>query len=108
MYKIYWHIENLSHMSSKKIIFWESGGFLTFLIANSLQKKIDSEFYAVFDITDRKKPFYQNQKLVDFKKIWFFHDYIAKPRKKADIEYLNSFEEKYKNINPWLFEEMKI
>ena len=101
MYKIYWHIENLSHMSSKKIIFWESGGFLTFLIANSLQKKIDSEFYAVFDITDRKKPFYQNQKLVDFKKIWFFHDYIAKPRKKADIEYLNSFEEKYK-INLWL------
>ena len=96
MYKIYWHIENLSYMSSKKIIFWEQGSFLTFSIANSLQKKIDGEFYAVFDITDRKKPFYQNQKLVDFKKIWFFHDGISKTRKKADIEYLNSFEEKYK------------
>ena len=101
MYKIYWHIENLSYMSSKKIIFWEQGSFLTFSIANSLQKKIDGEFYAVFDITDRKKPFYQNQKLVDFKKIWFFHDGISKTRKKADIEYLNSFEEKYK-INLWL------
>ena len=88
-------------MSTKKIIFWEQGGFLTFSIANSLQKKIDGEFYAVFDVTDRKKPFYQNQKLVDFKKIWFFHDNISKPRKKADIEYLNSFEEKYK-INLWL------
>ena len=88
-------------MSTKKIIFWEQGGFLTFLIANSLQKKNNSEFYAVFDVTDRKKPFYEKQELVDFKKIWFFHDNISKPRKKADIEYLNSFEEKYK-INLWL------
>jgi hypothetical protein len=88
-------------MSTKKIIFWEQGGFLTFLIANSLQKKIDGEFYAVFDVTDRKKPFYQKQKLVDFKKIWFFHDAISKTRKKVDMEYLNYFEEKYK-INLWL------
>jgi len=88
-------------MSAKKIIFWEQGGFLTFLLANSLQKKINSEFYAVFDVTDRQKPFFQKQKMVDFKKIWFFHDGISKPRKKADIEYLNSFEEKYK-INLWL------
>ena len=79
-------------MSAKKIIFWEQGGFLTFLLANSLQKKINSEFYAVFDVTDRQKPFFQKQKMVDFKKIWFFHDGISKPRKKADIEYLNSFD----------------
>ena len=92
---------NSSDMLTKKIIFWVQGGFLTFLIANSLQKKIDSEFYAVFDITDRQKPFYQKQKLIDFKKTWFFHDSISKPRKKVDMEYLNSFEEKYK-INLWL------
>ena len=88
-------------MSAKKIIFWEHGGFLTFLLSNALQKKIDGEFYAVFDVTDRKKPFYQNQKLVDFKKIWFFHDGISKPRKKVDTDFLTSFEEKY-NINLWL------
>ena len=84
-----------------KIIFWGEGGFLTFLLANSLQKKINAEFYAIFDVTDRQKPFYQKQKLVDFKKIWFFHDAISKPQKKVDIEFLNSFEEKY-NINLWL------
>ena len=61
-------------MLTKKIIFWEDGGFLTFFLANSLQKKINGEFYAIFDVPDRQKPFYQKQKLVDFKKIWFFQD----------------------------------
>ena len=84
-----------------KIIFWGAGGFFEFLLANLLQKKIDGEFYAIFDVTDRQKPFYQKQKLVNFKKIWFFHDSISKPGKKVDMEYLNSFEEKYK-INLWL------
>ena len=88
-------------MSTEKIIFWDHGDFFHFLLAHSLQKKIDSEFYAIFDITDKQKPFYQKQKFVDYKKIWFFHDAISKPRKKIDVEYLNSFEEKY-NINLWL------
>ena len=83
-----------------KIIFWHQD-FLTFLLANSLQKKINGEFYAIFDVPDRQKLFFQKQKLVDFKKIWFFHDSISKPGKKVDMEYLNSFEEKY-NINLWL------
>ena len=87
-------------MLTKKIIFWHQD-FLTFSLANSLQKKINSKFYAVFDVTDRQKTFYQKQKIVDFKKTWFFHDGISKPRKKVDIEFLNSFEEKYK-INLWI------
>ena len=92
---------NLSHMLTEKIIFWNEGGFTAFLLANSLRKKINGEFYAIFDVTDRQKPFYQKQKLVDFKKVWFFHDAITKSRKKVDVEFLTSFEEKY-NINLWL------
>ena len=88
-------------MQTEKIIFWHEGGFTAFLLANSLQKKLNGEFYAIFDVTDRQKPFYQKQKIVDFKKIWFFHDVISKPRKKVDMEFLTSFEEKY-NINLWL------
>ena len=88
-------------MPTDKIIFWEQGDFFHFLLANSLQTKINAELYAVFDTPDRQKAFYQKQKLVDFKKIWFFHDAISKPRKTIDIEYLSSFEEKY-NINLWL------
>ena len=88
-------------MPTEKIIFWDHGDFFHFLLAHSLQKKINGEFYAIFDVADRQKPFYQKQKLVDFKKIWFFHDAISKPRKKVDMEFLTSFEEKY-NINLWL------
>jgi len=91
---------NSSDMQIKKIIFWYQD-FHTLSLANSLQKKINGEFYVIFDVTDRQKPFFQKQKIVDFKKIWFFHDGISKPRKKVDMEYLNSFEEKYK-INLWL------
>ena len=92
---------NSLDMPAEKIIFWNEGGFTTFLLANSLQKKFNGEFYAIFDVRDRQKSFYEKQKLVDFKKIWFFHDAISKPRKKIDIEFLTSFEEKY-NINLWL------
>ena len=88
-------------MPTDKIIIWESGNFLPFLSANSLQKKTSSEFYAIFDVPDKQKSFYQNQKLVDFKNIWFFQDSISKPRKKIDTKFLTSFEEKY-NINLWL------
>ena len=92
---------NLSHMLTEKIIFWNDGSFTAFLLANSLRKKINGEFYAIFNVTDRQKPFYQKQKLVDFKKVWFFHGAITKSRKKVDMEFLTSFEEKY-NINLWL------
>ena len=92
---------NSSNMPSEKIIFWSEGGFVGFSLASALRKKINGDFYAIFDSTDRKKPFYEKQRIVDFKKVWFFHDAISKPEKKADIEFLTSFEEKY-NINLWL------
>ena len=88
-------------MPTDKIIIWESGNFLPFLLANSLQKKNNSEFYAIFDVPDKQKLFYQKQKVVDFKNIWFFQDSISEPRKKIDTKFLTSFEEKY-NINLWL------
>ena len=88
-------------MPTDKIIIWESGNFLPFLLANSLLKKNNSEFYAIFDVPDKQKLFYQKQKVVDFKNIWFFQDSISEPRKKIDTKFLTSFEEKY-NINLWL------
>ena len=45
MYKIYWDNMNSSDMPTQKIIFWNEGGFSpSFLLANSLQKKINGEF----------------------------------------------------------------
>ncbi len=83
-----------------KIIFWLNADFTIFAIARELQKKYDGDFYAIIDITNKPKEFFINQKLVKFKKTWFFHDNIN-PNKKPDLEYLKSFEEKYK-INLWI------
>jgi hypothetical protein len=81
-----------------KLLFW-IGGPLHFCIAYYLQKTYDFELYAIIDITNKPKKFFTDQKLVKFKKIWFFHDHI-KNKHPPDYEYLSSFEIKH-NINIW-------
>ena len=82
-----------------KIIFWLDAFLLPFGLAKNIQEKHDCNLYAIIDITNRIKKFFQEQKLVNFEKLWFLHDYI-KPSKKADITYLRNFEKKYQ-INIW-------
>ena len=82
-----------------KIIFWMNAFFLNFGIANNLKKKYDCDIYALIDITNRTKQFFIDQNLVNFKKIWFFHDHIQK-NKKIDVDYLQKFEKKY-SIDLW-------
>ncbi len=84
---------------SSKILFWISGALTTFCIANSLQKKTNSNFYAIIDTYDKPKVFFQNQQLVKFQKKWFYHDYFNNLNK-PDLEYLSDFEKKY-DINLW-------
>lgn len=84
-----------------KIIFWVDASLITYLLSNSLQNKIDADFYAIIDITDRPKNFFLKQKFVQFKKSWYFHDHINSESKTIDFEFLKFFEEKYK-INLWL------
>lgn len=87
-------------MMKDKIIFWLNADFTIFAVAREIQKKYNADFYAIVDITDKPKEFFINQKLIEFKKTWFYHDNIN-PNKKPDLEYLKSFEEKYK-INLWV------
>tara|TARA_B110000495_G_scaffold8202_1_gene6021 strand:+ start:59 stop:1564 length:1506 start_codon:yes stop_codon:yes gene_type:complete len=82
-----------------KIIFWMNGFFLNFAIAENLKKKYDCDIFAIIDITNRTKQFFIEQNLVNFKKIWFFHDHIQK-NKKIDVDYLQKFEKKY-SIDLW-------
>ena len=83
---------------TSKILLWIDSP-LYFSIAYYLQKTYDCELYAVFDITNKPKNFFLEQKLVKFKKIWFYHDHIKK-NQSIDFEYLKTFEKKY-NINLW-------
>ena len=64
----------------EKILFWISEEFTHFSIAYYLQKHTDYELYAIVDVPNRSKKFYQTQKLVNFKKVWFIHDHIIHSR----------------------------
>ena len=64
-----------------------------------MQKKIDADFFSIIDTTHKPKKFFENQNLVNYKKMWFLHDHIQ-PTSNVDMSYLKSFEEKY-NINLW-------
>lgn len=84
---------------SDKIIFWLSPDLTFFCLSYYLKKKFDCELYGIVDITDRPKTFFENQTLVNFKKLWFFHDNIN-IKNKIDYDYFSYFEKKYK-INLW-------
>ena len=84
---------------STKILFWINGSLTSFCIAHSLQKKINSNFYAVVDCYNKPKVFFQNQNLVKFQKTWFYHDYFQNMTK-PDLNFLSNFEKKYV-LNLW-------
>ena len=83
-------------MMNSKIIFWLSDALAFVGLPKTLHEKYNFDIYAVLDITDKQKKFFQKQDLIKFSKIWFFHDYISKTTEKPDVEYLKLIEKKYK------------
>ena len=83
-----------------KILFFLTNDYTHYCLAHALQKKMNFEMYAISEVTKRPQKFFQNQKLVNFEKMWFFHEQIKKEFRKNDLEYLAQFEKKYK-INLW-------
>ena len=82
-----------------KIVVWLDSNLMQFSLCYYLQKEIDADFYAIIDITDNTRNFYENQNLVKFKKIWYYHDHTL-PIKNPDLQYLALFEKNYK-IQLW-------
>ena len=85
--------------NNDKVLFWISGALTSFCLSYYLQKKIDSDFFAIIDAYDKPRVFFENQNLVTFEKTWFYHDFF-KNIKKPDLKYLSNFEKKY-DINLW-------
>jgi len=84
----------------KKLLFWLSVGLTHLGLAYYLKEKLDGEFYAIIDTTNKPKQMFLTQKLVDFRKTWYFHDHIKKTTKKPNLEFLSHFEKKY-HIDLW-------
>jgi len=82
-----------------RIIIWTDAFLLHYCLAYHLQNKHEADYYAIFDVTDKPKNFFLNQKLVHFQKTWFYHDSV-KISSKPDLSYLSNFEQKY-NIDLW-------
>ena len=74
--------------------------FTHFGIVKSLQEKFDCNLYAISDAEKWSERFLEDQKIINFEKIWYFSfqtkDILGKP----DMDYLKEFEKKYK-INLW-------
>ena len=80
---------------NSKIIFWESDALAFVGLPKILQEKYNFDIYAIIDITDKQKKFFQKQELIKFSKIWYLHDHISKTTEKPNMEYLKSIEKKY-------------
>ena len=91
--------KHINSTDKPKILFWLDADFTHFAIAYFLQKRYDCELYAIVDVTNKPKKFFETQKLVNFKKIWYFHDNIQ-ATKEHDVSYLQEIENKY-GINLW-------
>ena len=83
-----------------KLIFWINIFMTHFGLAYYLQKKLNGDFYAIIDTPNKPKTMFLNQKLVNFKKTWYFHDHVKKQDQNPDLEYLVNFEKKY-HIDLW-------
>ena len=84
----------------KNIVFWINSAGLFFGVAYFLQKNTNLNLYAICDVEDKQKSFFTQQKLVDFKQTYFFHDCVKKDKTRINYEYLRSFEQKY-GIDLW-------
>ena len=78
-----------------KILVWIDPGFLQFGIAKFLQKKIEADFYAIVDLNHHLEKSFKTQKIVNFKKIWYYWENFRKNKPNYNLEYLKDFEQRY-------------
>ena len=83
-----------------KVLFWFGTDFTQFAMAYYLQDMTNSDFYGIIDITKKPKKFFDEQKLVKLKKIWFLHEHLINSKQEPDYSYLKNMEEKY-SLNLW-------
>jgi hypothetical protein len=83
-------------MTSKKIkiLFWLENYTIHFGIAKFLKEQFDCELYAVISCSSMQKDFFENQKLIEFEKVWYIRENISINNEEPNIEYLKLFEEK--------------
>ena len=77
-----------------KILFWMDTDFTQYCLGYYFQQYSEFEMFGIIDVPNKPKKFFSKQKLVNFKKIWFYFYYIEKHDVEPDMEYLSKFEKK--------------
>ena len=77
----------------KRILFFLNNDISKFGIIKKLQEKFDAEYYGIIDVTNKPRKFFEYQHLVEFEKIWFYHDYVN-TNGVFDKKFLEDFEKK--------------
>ena len=62
-------------LMKNKILFWFGNDYTHLCLSYVIQKKFDFELYSIVDVSERPKKFFERQKIIDFKKTWYFHDF---------------------------------
>ena len=78
-----------------KLLFWVDQTLIHYGLAKFIQENLDCESYSIFEITEKNKDFFQDQEIVKFDKVWFYHDYILNQKIEPNLEYLEEIEKKY-------------
>ena len=79
---------------NSKLLFWTDSALLHYCLAFAIQQKTNHEIFGLFDVPNRLKSFFNKQKFVNYKKLWFFHDNISKLNN-PDLNYLKKCEGRY-------------
>jgi hypothetical protein len=53
---------------NKKILVWIDSSLTYFGLCKSLQEKYDGDLYAIYDIPDKPKSYFQKQEIIKFQK----------------------------------------
>ena len=75
-----------------KLLFWVDQTLIHYGLAKFIQENLDCESYSIFEITEKNKDFFQDQEIVKFDKVWFYHDYILNQKIEPNLEYLEEIE----------------
>tara|TARA_B110000438_G_scaffold173309_1_gene165600 strand:+ start:8186 stop:9688 length:1503 start_codon:yes stop_codon:yes gene_type:complete len=78
-----------------KVLFWIENFQIHFGISKSLIEKYDCEAFGLIVSSKKQKKFFDNQKLVNFKKSWYLRDNVNLENHTPNIEKLKMFEKKY-------------
>ena len=93
-------------MNDKIVVFIDLW-FLHFGISKFLKEKWDGEIYAILDVEEKARKFFEKQKIVNFQKVWYYLDHVSKNTKvdydnqaiktliekgKVDTDFLKSLE----------------